>query len=193
MGKTSMLQSAGQKKLYDSDTHLVAAQEFCDLYHQLALKRNLNFASSVLDNALKANLGYSTTKLTLEATLALADQHPTNNSLELLSEAVSVVYALTPEKIKDERIRFIDALKSQPHLAMNEIKDLALRHYAPSVEDIGAYVASLPKEGHALILKSGQARWDELATTYPQHKDFIVHFSRIESQFKVRLISYMPA
>ncbi len=189
-----MLQSGERRKnVYDSDTHLVAANEFCDIYHALAEKRkSLEFARAVLRNALNANLGYSTTKMTLEATLALADTHPTNNSLELLPEAVSLVYALTPEKIKEERIRFIDTLKKQPQLAMDEIKNLALTHYIPSAEDIGKYVASLPKEGQALILKSREARWDAMATELPQHKDYIIHFSRIESQFKIKLISYMP-
>ncbi len=192
----------GQKDLNGSDARLVAALDFCNLYHRLAERRNLGFAQAVLENAHKSNLDYDTTKLTLEAVLALAappeatpaiaGEPPKANHIEALPEAVALVYALTPEKTKERRMAFLNELKQQPYREMPLIREKALSFYAPDDNEIRQYVKALPIEGHALLLKSGESRWDTLAANYPKYKEMIIHFSRIESQFKVRLRDYLP-
>ncbi|MEM4254453.1 MAG: hypothetical protein QXR48_03675 [Candidatus Woesearchaeota archaeon] len=192
-----------KKDFNESDTKLAVAREFCGLYHNLAEKRDLGFARAVLENAFKSNLDYSTTKLTLEAALSLleppkessvaCERQQKSNHIESLPEAVALVYALTPEKTKECRVAFLNELKNQPYVDMQSLMEKALRFYFPQEYEIKQYVASLPAEGHALILKSNESRWDNLAATFQKYRDLIIHFSRIESQFKVRLRDYLPA
>lgn len=192
-----------KENLNDSDTKLVVvAREICDLYHKLAEKRNLGFARAVLENAFKSNLDYNTTKLTLEAALSLieppkestvtCERQQKPNHIESLPEAVALVYALTPEKTKERRVAFLNELKNQQYVDMQSLMEKALSFYVPQQDEIKEYVASLPLEGQALILKSNESRWDTLAANFPKYRALITHFSRIESQFKVRLHNYLP-
>jgi hypothetical protein len=195
LGKTIMFEETdkGRRQTLGSDVLLPAVNDIFQLYNALAIKRDLAFAQAVWKSATQSDLGYSTAKLTLEATLALAEQHPTNNHLEQLPEIVARVYALTPEKTKELRIKFIDELKSQAHLAIDAIRAKAETYYHPSQDEIREYVTSLPKEGKVLLLKSCEDSWETLKTHHPKYKEEIEHFLRLESQFGINLRDYLPA